>query len=738
MTVTRATGLQMGLFAVLAACGLAGCGGAKARFTSHLQRGQAFLASGSLDKAGVEFRNATQIEPKNAQALYFNGRVAEARSNIREAYGYYRAAIDADAGYAAARAAAGKMLVFAGGAKDALDLVAPGLSAHPDDADLLAVRAAARQQLKENDAARADAERAVRLAPTNENALAILAAVDAEAKEYSRAISLTSAAVGRAPRSAGLREVLTNLYLLNGEPDKAEEQMRKVIELKPMEIPPRSQLALHLTRIHNLDGAQQVLEESVRAFSQGNEPSKADTAKLLLVDFVSRERSREQGEKTLRDFIAREPDNDDLRLGLGALLQRTGAAAEALAAYQEVVKRDGTGAKGLVARNRMAAIHLALGHSDAAGKLVAEVLQKNPRDDDALIMRATLAMQQKDPTSAVGDLRAVLRDQPNSVPLQRTLAAAYLAKGESALAEETLRAAMQVAPNDPAIWIDLSQLLARTDRAAQSVALLEESVTRFPESVAVHEALVRAYLAAGNGAIGTLQTKLEQDPKNLELLNLLGDLYFARKDYRQAITMFSRARTQDPLQWQTYRNLARAKLASNDPEGAIGEYQAALKLAPAEPQLVAEVSQVYEKQGRIDDAIAGYESLYKGNPQVAQFAANNLAMLLVTYRTDPASLDRARDLTTGFTTSDRGTLLDTVGWVHFKRGEYQEALSILERAAEHAPESRVIRYHLAMTQLQLGLRDRARRNLESVLNGPNNFQGMDEARTALDRLKARA
>ncbi|WP_457849510.1 hypothetical protein, partial [Staphylococcus aureus] len=73
-------------------------------------------------------------------------------------------------------AEAGKMLVFAGAAKRALDTVAPGLAAHPDDPDLLSVRAAAHQQLNERDAALADAERAVAIAPTNENAVAVRAA----------------------------------------------------------------------------------------------------------------------------------------------------------------------------------------------------------------------------------------------------------------------------------------------------------------------------------------------------------------------------------------------------------------------------------------------------------------------------------------------------------------------------------------------------------------------------------
>jgi tetratricopeptide (TPR) repeat protein len=409
---------------------------------------------------------------------------------------------------------------------------------------------------------------------------------------------------------------------------------------------------------------------------------------------------------------------------------------------------------------------------------------------------------------AIADLRAVLRDQPNSVQLQRMLASAYVAKGDTALAEETLRASMQSSPSDVSARLDLAQFLMRTDRAAQGVALLEETVKRLPDSIPAREALIRAYIAnhnlaaaraaaeelttrqpqwaagyylagliaadekrpqdseknlehalelqprdlnvlaalarvefargASDQAVSRVQRAVETDPKNVPLLNLLGGLLLEKKEFKGAAEVFSRANALDPRQWQSHRNLAVVKVALNDPESAADEYQAALKIAPAEPQLVQEATSFYERQKRIDAAVAAYEALYKLNPRTQQFAANNLAMLLVTYRTDRASLDRARDLTSGFATSKNSSLLDTLGWVRFKRGEYQDALDVLERAVANAPDSKVMRYHLAMDELQLGLRDRARSNLETALSGSESFSGAEEARVALASLKARS
>ena len=787
---------------------LGGCG-AHSRYESHLQRGKQFLAAGNLDKASIEFRNALQIQPKAAEALYLAGRVAEQRGSPRDAAGLYQAAIDIQADFEPPRASLGRLYVFAGASQRALDTVSTALDTHPNNPDLLAVRAAARHQLKDDPNALKDAQRAVQLAPANENALAILASLYSQSGDRARAIALISRAVQAAPTSVDLREVLTNLYLQADEPEQAEQQIRKIIELRPQEIAARTQLALHLARHHRLDAAQAVLEAAVVDFSKGKDVAKADQAKLSLIEFVSTQRSREQAQKTLRAFIAKEPDNAELRLALGTLQQQGGATDDALATYREVVTREGKQPCGLVALDRIAAIQFAQGHVEVARKGINEVLQRNPRDDEALLLRANIALTTHDPGSAIADLRAVLRDQPRSAAaLQGTLARAYLEKGEPALAEEALRAAVDAAPEEALPRVQLSQYLIQTSRDDQAVALLEESVRRLPKASQLREALIQAYLTKRNlvaaraaaedlkslqgssasgfylagwvafeqGRLQDSQRELEhaltlapasvdtlralvkvdaargkpelsiarvqaasaREPKNVQILNLLGELAYQGRDFAQAIHSFTAAATLDP-RWATpYRNRALARNAQNDTAGALEDYQTALKLAPLEPPLVIEAATFFEKQGRIELAAAAYQALYDGNRPAQQLAANNLAMLLATYKTDRVSLDRALDLTSSFASSENGSLLDTNGWVRFKRGEYRDALAVLERASARSPDSKIIRYHLAMAELQLGMTDRARTHLQSALAGSEDFSGSDDARVVLARLSPRS
>jgi tetratricopeptide (TPR) repeat protein len=784
--------------AIVVLLALAGCGSSQSRYMGHMERGRQYLAAGNLEKASIEFRTALQIAPKDSEAFYLNGVVAERRGEIGQAVGFFQAAVDEKPDNDRARARLAKALVLGGATQRALEILGPGLLQYPDNPDLLAARAAVRHEIRDDVDARADAERAVKLAPTNENAIAVLAALAVSSGDVPRAISIVRGAVSQAPDSIDLRRVLASVYLSSGQSAEAEEQMRKIIALEPSELTPRLQLARYFSDVHQPAEAQRILEQAVRDLPH------RDPAKLALVDFVATQRSRAEGEKILRDFIAQEPDNYELRLQLGTLLERAGATQDALATYQNIVDHVGRGGKAVAARDRIAAIEISRGRTDRAKKLLAEVLEISPRDDDALIMRADIALAQNDPTSAVVDLRAVLGDRPKSVVLNRTLARAYLAKGEPAMAEQALRTAVDAAPSDTSIKVELAQFLTQVGHASQAVMLLEETIQQATGDASAREALVRAHIANhdlprartaaenlqtllpqsatgyylaglvahdqgrledaekdmeraltlqpgslemltsvtrltlerghGAAAVTRIRHALDGDPKNIQLLDLLGEVDVEMRDLNGATEALNRALALEPRSWLSYRGLAQVRLAANDPNGAIDQYLSGLKVSPSQPRLLAELAGLYEKQGRIDEAIAQYDALYKSDPSARLIAANNIAMLLIT-RTDKTSLERARDLTADFAGSDNADFLDTRGWVQFKRREYRDAVALLERAADRAPDSRVIRYHLGMAQLQTGQRESARANLETALSGSGEFTGSQEARAVLASLR---
>ena len=113
--------------------GVAGCGGAQSRYTSHMAKGDDFFAAANYEKARIEFRNALQILPNDAQARFKYGRSMERLGKLREAAGMYQGAIDSDTNHAGARAALGRVYVFAGAPEKALELVEPAMAKNPKD-----------------------------------------------------------------------------------------------------------------------------------------------------------------------------------------------------------------------------------------------------------------------------------------------------------------------------------------------------------------------------------------------------------------------------------------------------------------------------------------------------------------------------------------------------------------------------------------------------------------------------
>jgi tetratricopeptide (TPR) repeat protein len=796
-TVRAAVVITLSLGAML----LAGCSGAEARRESYIKRGQEYFAQGDYTRASIEFRNAMQVMPKDPQARLLAGEALERLGRFRDAAGLYQSVIESNPDNVQARVDLGTLFAFGGAPQRALKLIAPGLAKHPNSAQLLTVRGLARVQLKDYTGALADAQRAVQLDPTYEQAVGLLAAIYRTENENAQAASLVQATLQKVPGSTQLREVLAGIYTQTGDHADAEKQFQALIAMRPADLEYRAQLARIEVHDNRLDQAEATLRAAIQAAPQ------SDEAKLLLVSFLTSHRSAAQGDATLRSFIAAEPDDYSLRLALGAALENSGQPDQAVSAFDEVVQRDADGPDALVARDRIAAIALSRGHADEAAAQVAAVLKRDPSNDAALMIRGNLELADGHPTAAITDFRAVLRDEPGLVDVHRLAAQALMASGDTALAEDQLQTAIQIAPNDVTTRLELAQIYLRGGDSDRAVAVLEQSVQQLPTNGPLREALVRAYIAKGDfraantqadsmtaalphsgagpylegliaeaqkqygpaeadfeealqrqpralsplldlthleisrheeaKAAQRLQRMVQSDPTNGLALEMLGELDLAQKAYPRALTEFSQAIKLSPSLWYAYRNMALARSASGDTAGAVAAYQAGIKAAPDQPVLVSELASYYLGQGQPDNAIALYEGLYQREPG-SPAVASNLALLLATYRSDRQSLDRARQLSAPFANSNDGALLDTDGWVLLKSGDLQHALPVLQRAESRDPGSDLIRYHIGMAELEAGDRARAQADLKVAVAGSQAFPGQSDAREKLASLQSGA
>lgn len=787
------------LIAILGvAASLGACGSAQSRKTSYIQHGQKYYAAGNYDKARLEFRNALQIDPKDAQVRYFLGELAEKAGDIRGAAGDYQAALNADPHQAQARAALGRLYLRGGLPDKALELVATGLATDADNAQLLTVRAAARAQLEDTEAALADAQRAVSLAPADEYAIAVLAAFYKRRSDLNHAVNVVQAGLQRVPNNVDLRAMLADLELARHQPAEAEVQLRAIVALEPKVLVHRFRLASFYLQQKNLDAAEKTLREAVAGVPD------SDDAKMQLIEFLASQRSADAAGSQVTELLARETTNQKLKLRIAGYLAQSGQGDRAEKLLREIIAQAGSRPDGLSARDRLATLLLQRGDVAGASGLLAEALKENARDNDALILRSEIALSSGDAAAAIIDLRAVLRDQPDSVPVMRTLARAYQQNDEAELAEETLRQAVQTSPKDIPTRLALASALTLGGKLDQAAPLLEQlskenpgntevqetlyrvqaSQKRYPEALATAQGIERNNPKSGLGfylaglieeadsksdaalkdydqalqrepdagepltayvrlqartrhsdlAMARLDATIAHSPRNALASDLKGDMLLAKGQIDACVAAYQAAIEAAPNWPQSYHDLAIAQQVAKRDEEAIRVLQSGIQQTQGAATLVGDLGNLYQRLGRSGDAIGMYEGLIEKNPHSA-FAANNLAMLLVTYRQDAASLTRAQQLADQLAASAEPHLMDTRGWVRFKVGDFHGAESLLEQAVDKSPATPEIRYHLGMAQLRSGEQQAALQSLESALGANRPFAGIDEARQTLAQLK---
>jgi Flp pilus assembly protein TadD len=121
-----------------------------------------------------------------------------------------------------------------------------------------------------------------------------------------------------------------------------------------------------------------------------------------------------------------------------------------------------------------------------------------------------------------------------------------------------------------------------------------------------------------------------------------------------------------------------------------------------------------------------YLRLYGANP-TSEVLANNYAMMLSTYRSDPSSLELADELIKGFRNTQTPAYLDTYGWVRLKQCQVDEAVSYLRRAVAGTPNNATMRYHLGKALLESGDVAGARTELAAAIDMQQSFTELDEA-----------
>ncbi|MDV6033396.1 MAG: DUF1583 domain-containing protein [Phycisphaera sp. RhM] len=324
---------------------------------------------------------------------------------------------------------------------------------------------------------------------------------------------------------------------------------------------------------------------------------------------------------------------------LGRLYQRAGKTQAALRIWTQLEKSF-PGDDGV--RQRIARVMIEEG--DVQGALARyDALAKDartPNDKIVFAMRAAdLRAQSGDRATAIGQFETLLgKLRPGSYlydDARRRIEATFLSSGDYAGLAEYYQTWVNAHPEDLGAVIRLARTLSIQGRGPEALSWFEKAIELAPSDPAPRLALINAHVAAENyvDAAQQYETLVKLEPNNPDHFVRWGQILIEnRKQPKQARTKaaadvwkrLAKSRSDDAVVQSQVADLLRGAELVDD---AIAQYQAAITLAPSQPQYKEYLGEYLHGLKREDEAMEVWRSLVKGELR----NQNNLIRLAEVY-----------------------------------------------------------------------------------------------------------
>lgn len=612
--VRGAASLRRGLGAALvAACifGLAACSSPADKAAKYYEKGMALMKAGDLVKARIELQNALQIKQDMTAAWYALSQIAEREGDWQKLYALLGKVVDYDPKHLDAQIKLGRLLLSAGKLDKALAASDATLALAQDNADVLALRAAVLYKLDDKAGAVEQANAALAKVPDNVDALVVLATERLAAADAPKAIEYLDRALKVNERNIALQLIKVQAYESLARLDSAEAIFRKLVAFYPETRALRHVLA----QFYLSHGRKEAAEAEYRTVATEN-PADA-TAMLDVVRFVGGARGQKAAMQELEAFIAAHPASSELKFALAGMHQAQGDHKASEGVYASIVEKAGDGPDGIKARGLLAAALLARGERQGAQTLLAEVLAKDQRNEQALLLKASVAIDERQLDQAIADLRTILRDVPNSARALLLLGKAHELAGSPELAQEHYLKAFNAGGHAVPFGMAYGEFLLKRGQAPRAAEVAEGTLRTTPGYVPAMKLLAQARINQGNWvaaqAVADDLRKLEAQGQAADQIQ--GAVLAGKKNYAESIAAFRRAYDAAPLEIQPMMALVRTYLLAGRNNEAATFLNSVLKASPGNGEARLMLGQLQAMKGDREAALQSFQAAVKLRPQ---------------------------------------------------------------------------------------------------------------------------
>jgi len=704
---------------------------------AQFQLAKLFFAAQQVDKAEEKIALILTADPEHKEALIMRGAILQQQGKSDLALLHLRQLLERGIDAPDVYLLLALNHKTSGNHQREGQVLEEGLSHNPDSLPLLTALSDFYRQRNNFDQAIELAKKMLQLQPDSPRNYTYLAALYTTADKRPHGREVLDTLLKLDQGNSDYRLAVTQFYLQQQQLGDAEKTLLDGLSLNPESYQLRKALSNIYLATDRREDALEQLKTAVQSAEKNDSPdlyaAKTELAKLYL-----RSGDIDLARTYSDEVIAEKPEISDAHFVRGQIYLLAGDGQKAIAEFRPVVTESPVFLPGYMAlaeaymRNREP--NLALNTLQTAQKIA-------PENRDVLVSMAKVQLLQKKYAEARELLDQVLRRTAEDREAQALLGDAAMGAGDFSEAKVLFTRLEKLAPDSPVAPAKLGELLMRQGQWQAAAKSFARALTLSPEAVALQTALLQAYSSAGDFEKGLKLCEqwlqATKDPhQQAYYQQLKGDLSLADRRLEDAEKAYAAAIELYP-EWSNPQEAMIRLLLLQKKTGAAEERLS--KMMAAHPDRISNylvLGQMYFAKGERSRAIDIYEKALKVDPE-QWLVANDLAYVLSEGESSAKALERARELVQKALQQhpEEPKVLDTMGWVLYRQGEIDQALTYIRQAQGKDPEKSVLNYHLGKILYDQGRTDQAKEFLQAALSGKDQFSGRDDAQKTLESIQ---
>jgi putative PEP-CTERM system TPR-repeat lipoprotein len=595
------------------------------------------------------------------------------------------------------------------------------------------------------------------MVPTNRSALTTSGAIYYQAGEYGEAKGVLERLYQADPQDVRVLTMLAYTYEKTGEQDKAATLFDEAINLTPgnEDLQLRAaqarigsgDLEAGIASLADLMGSESGGERAATLLFLTQLRNKDYAAATVALDRLEELKGKtaeienfrasialaggehDEAEVFLKSAISKQADYQPARLNLARLFRSKNKFEDAEREFNLLLEQQRgylPAISGLldIARYRQDEKEIL--------RLIDVGVRENAQSDRAHLIKVEQLLSLGYSDRALVAAREFISAMPESPAAYDVLARGQIATGDLASGIVTYRQLTGRLPKNSVAWYRLSQALIRDENHTEAMFSLERALSFDPTNESARRQRIemekkvhgdkraitmarRLYLEAPEGpmqkiGLGIALAKYGEPEEGLELLVrtyerieskvsliALYTVYDQIGRLGDSMDVLSSWLEKHPDDHDLRLALFSRLIVAGRWQPAIAEGEILYKVDPKHFVVLNNLAWVYEKVGRVDEAIGLARAAVALAPEAAE-------------------------------------VIDTLGWILYAHGDAKEAEAILAKAAGLVPARRDIVYHHAASLAKVGNNSAAKASLQKLLADGKAFEGRDEAAALLAEL----